>query len=69
MKKPALRVHRQPYEFHECESHAALNAKKFLSRPTMTDELELHRIDCLASHGNLDNYYFNELPRSKLRGI
>ncbi len=32
--------------------------KKLLSRPTISDELELHRIDCLASHGHLDNYYF-----------
>ncbi|MGA3052065.1 MAG: CCA tRNA nucleotidyltransferase [Chitinispirillaceae bacterium] len=32
--------------------------KKLLSRPTINDELELHRIDCLASHGNLDNYHF-----------
>jgi putative nucleotidyltransferase with HDIG domain len=32
--------------------------KKLLSRPTIRDELELHRVDCLASHGNLDNYNF-----------
>ena len=32
--------------------------KKLLSRPTIEDELELHRVDCLASHGNLANYYF-----------
>lgn len=32
--------------------------KKFLSRPTIEDELEMHRIDCLASHGDLSNYYF-----------
>jgi putative nucleotidyltransferase with HDIG domain len=32
--------------------------KKFLSRPTIAEELELHRVDCLASHGNLDNYDF-----------
>jgi len=32
--------------------------KKFLSRPTIRDELELHRADCLASHGDLQNYYF-----------
>jgi poly(A) polymerase len=32
--------------------------KKLFLRPTINDELELHRIDCLASHGNLDNYYF-----------
>ncbi len=32
--------------------------KKFLARPTIKDELELHRVDCLASHGDLENYYF-----------
>ncbi len=32
--------------------------KKFLSRKTLGDELELHRADCLASHGNTDNYTF-----------
>lgn len=32
--------------------------KKFLSRPTIGVELELHRIDCLASHGNCENYTF-----------
>jgi tRNA nucleotidyltransferase/poly(A) polymerase len=32
--------------------------KKLLSRPTIDDELELHRVDCLASHGNIDNYHF-----------
>lgn len=32
--------------------------KKFLSRPTIEDELELHRADCLASHGDISNYYF-----------
>jgi putative nucleotidyltransferase with HDIG domain len=32
--------------------------KRLLSRPTIEDELELHRVDCLASHGNLDNYNF-----------
>jgi len=32
--------------------------KKFLSRPTIYDELELHRADCQASHGDIQNYYF-----------
>ena len=32
--------------------------KKFLSRPTLQDELELHRADCLASHGNIENLEF-----------
>ncbi|MBN2189250.1 MAG: CCA tRNA nucleotidyltransferase [Chitinispirillaceae bacterium] len=32
--------------------------KKLMARPTINDELELHRADCLASHGNLENYHF-----------
>jgi tRNA nucleotidyltransferase/poly(A) polymerase len=32
--------------------------KRLLSRPTILDELELHRVDCLASHGNVDNVTF-----------
>jgi poly(A) polymerase len=34
--------------------------KKLLSRPTIHDEIELHRVDCLASHGNIDNCTFVE---------
>jgi len=40
--------------------------KKFLSRETIRDELELHRVDCLASHGELDNYDF---VKEKLAGF
>lgn len=32
--------------------------KRFVTRPTFEVELELHRIDCLSSHGKLDNYQF-----------
>lgn len=32
--------------------------KRFMARPTFLTELELHRIDCLASHGILDNWDF-----------
>ncbi len=32
--------------------------KRFMARPTFTDELELHRVDCASSHGMLDNYEF-----------
>lgn len=31
---------------------------RFLAAPTIDDELELHRADCLASHGNIENYEF-----------
>jgi poly(A) polymerase len=27
-----------------------------MARPTFEDELELHRVDCLGSHGMLDNH-------------
>ncbi len=32
--------------------------KRFLRRPNIEHHLELHRLDCLASHGDLTNYYF-----------
>jgi tRNA nucleotidyltransferase/poly(A) polymerase len=32
--------------------------KKFLSRPFFEEEMELHRADCLASHGDISNYDF-----------
>ncbi|MFO7821569.1 MAG: CCA tRNA nucleotidyltransferase [Lentisphaeria bacterium] len=30
--------------------------RRLIGRPTFPDELELHRLDCRASHGKLDNY-------------
>jgi poly(A) polymerase len=38
--------------------------KRFLRLPRFEEHLELHRLDCLASHGHLDNY---ELVRQKLQ--
>ena len=32
--------------------------KRFIRMDGFAEHLELHRLDCLASHGNLDNYYF-----------
>jgi poly(A) polymerase len=32
--------------------------KRFMARDGFADELELHRVDCLGSHGGLDNYNF-----------
>ncbi len=32
--------------------------KLFISRPNFSEELELHRIDCLSASGNLENYEF-----------
>jgi poly(A) polymerase len=40
--------------------------KKFLRLPAFDEHLELHRIDCLSSHGNLDSY---EYTREQLRSM
>lgn len=40
--------------------------KRFLRLPKFEEHLELHRLDCLASHGQLDNY---ELVRRKLEEL
>jgi poly(A) polymerase len=40
---------------------------RFLAAPTITEELELHKADCEASHGKLDNYYFARTELHKLR--
>jgi hypothetical protein len=32
--------------------------RRFMARPHFGIELELHRIDCAGSHGDLENYHF-----------
>ena len=44
--------------FQHVQSMRQAKLKRLLARPTFPVELELHRIDCLASHGKLDNYDF-----------
>ena len=40
--------------------------KRFLRKPNFADHLELHRVDCLASHGNLDSYWFCQAKLEEL---
>ncbi|MEM1058568.1 MAG: CCA tRNA nucleotidyltransferase [Verrucomicrobiota bacterium] len=40
--------------------------KRMLARPTVDEELELHRIDCLCSHGDVENYHFLINKREEL---
>ncbi len=40
--------------------------KGFLARPTLEDELEVHRVDCLASHGDIGNYTFIRQKQAEL---
>ncbi len=44
--------------FKDVQHMRVATLKRFLARPTMDDELELHRVDCLGSHGMLDNHEF-----------
>jgi len=40
--------------------------KRFLRLPKFEEHLELHRLDCLASHGRLDNYEMVQRKRQEL---
>lgn len=44
--------------FKDVQNMRVATLKRFLARPTIDDELELHRVDCLGSHGMVDNYEF-----------
>jgi poly(A) polymerase len=41
--------------------------RRMVGAPTFTEELELHRVDCLCSHGGLDNYDFLRAFQEELR--
>ncbi len=46
--------------------------KRFMALPTFADQLKLHRVDCLASHGDLSNWHFlkkklKELPAREIK--
>jgi poly(A) polymerase len=49
---------RQHMVFKDVPKMRVAKLKRFMARPTFVDELELHRVDCLSSHGMLDNYEF-----------
>ena len=44
--------------FKDVQHMRVATLKRFLARPTIDDELELHRVDCLGSHGLIDNHDF-----------
>lgn len=41
-------------------------AKRFLARPDIADHLELHRVDCLASHGDLSLWRWAQQALARL---
>lgn len=42
--------------FSEVSRMRPATLRRLLGRPTFPDDLELHRIDCMSSHGHTDNY-------------
>lgn len=44
--------------FKDVKNMRVARLKRFMARPTFEDEMELHRVDCLGSHGLLDNHVF-----------
>lgn len=44
--------------FRDVRNMRPAKLRRFVAAPTFPVELELHRLDCMASHGKLDNYYF-----------
>ena len=58
--------------FKDIRRMKASTLKRFLRMEGFEEHLELHRLDCLASHGDLDHYEFArqklaELPEEELR--
>jgi poly(A) polymerase len=58
--------------FRHVQEMRTSKVKRLLARETFPDELELHRLDCVASHGSVDNVEFltrkrTELPPEVLR--
>jgi poly(A) polymerase len=50
---PAVRLH---MSFKDVPNMRVATLKRMMARPTFEEELELHRVDCLASHGMLDKH-------------
>ena len=52
--------------FQHVQSMRPAKLKRLLARPTFPVEMDLHRIDCRASHGKLDNYVFLKAKAAEL---
>src|SRR6516162_4822853 len=44
--------------FKDVQQMRPARLKRFMARPNFDVELELHRVDCCGSHGDLENYRF-----------
>lgn len=57
---------RQHMQFKDVREMRRSTLRRMLMRPTFPLELELHRLDCLGSHGRLDHYRFLIRARQEL---
>ena len=51
--------------FKDVQEMRVAKLKRFMARPGFDDELELHRVDCVSSHGVVDNYDFLRRKRDE----
>ena len=58
---------RQHMRFIEVPNMRRSTLRQMVAAPTFPLELELHRLDCLGSHGNLSNYNFLQRFLQELR--
>ena len=57
-REAVLNLILQHMDFMNVQKMRTARLKRFLRLPDFDLHLELHRLDCLASHGKLDNYEF-----------
>jgi putative nucleotidyltransferase with HDIG domain len=53
-------------KFSEVKRMRESTLKRFMRVPEFDEHMELHRLDCLSSHGSLDNYEFVRRKRTEL---
>jgi len=51
--------------FKDAPNMRTSKLRRFMARETFPEELELHRVDCLGSHGGLDIYGFLKVRREE----
>jgi poly(A) polymerase len=54
-------------QFKDVKQMRTATLRRLLMRETFPLELELHRLDCLGSHGNLDHYNFLVVQAEELK--
>ena len=52
--------------FKDVQQMRPARLKRFMARPNFEIELELHRVDCAGSHGDMENYRFLEEKKKEL---